>query len=258
MFTRDILLLLWLITAAFLYCGSSLAFSVLQFDASAFRNVSEFNSTVSSWRSIQGGVSLSPCHTISNGWSMPFYDKGAICFIANSGVVSPLAFSLTETSLVSRVFIVAKSNEPSFCSTLIDAPCPIRLFQDNMGVFYHFSTSSVLSKLKLSIDFASSLIFSQGRHIYEIAFDKPYALNELYIGGNPSSPAWKRNWKGSIFEIILASPLISEIELSVIRAYLSKKWRLGNYRSDCDNELKVLKSLGIKTSGIYGSILIMR
>lgn len=85
MFTKDILLLLWLITAAFLYCGSSLAFSVLQFDASAFRNVSEFNSTVSSWRSIQGGVSISPCHTISNGWAMPLNDSGAICFIANSG-----------------------------------------------------------------------------------------------------------------------------------------------------------------------------
>ncbi len=241
------------------FCGGAMAFSALQFDASASRSVSRTGGAVSAWASTRGGVIASSCHVPGCGWSPPFYGGGeSIDFIAASGVASPLSFSLTETGLVSRVFIVADATDAAFCSTLLDAPCPLRLFSSEEEAAFYFATSSVLSTFALSIDFAPSMGFAPGPHLYEVRLDEPCPLNELHIGGNPATPAWNRNWNGSVNEVIFTAPSTTETDAMAIRSYLSKKWRIGRYRSGVGDELAVLRALGIRVGSVYGSMLIMR
>ncbi len=244
---------------AVLVCGVAMAFSALQFDASASRSVSRTGGAVSAWVSTRGGVIASSCHVPGCGWAAPFYGGGeSIDFIAASGVASPLSFALTETGLVSRVFIVADATGVAFCSTLLDAPCPLRLLSSEEDAAFHFATSSVLSTIGLSIDFAQSTEYTPGPHLYEIRLDEPCQLNELHIGGNPATPAWNRNWNGTVSEVIFTAPPATETDAEAIRSYLSKKWRIGRYRSGMGDELAALRALGIRVGSVYGSMLIMR
>ena len=242
-----------------LLCGGALAFTALQFDATASRSVSRTDGTVTAWVSTRGGVVANPCHATGYGWNAPQYDAaGGIDFLAASGVASPLSFALSETGLVSRVFIVADGGVAAFCSTLLDAPCPLRLFAEDEDETVHFATSSVLSTLALSIDFAPGTAYSAGPHFYEIHLDEPCPLNELHIGGNPATPAWNRNWNGFVGEVVFTAPSVTETDAAAIRSYLSKKWGIGRYRSGMADELAALRALGIRTGGVYGSMLIMR
>ena len=242
-----------------LLCGEAQAFTALQFDATVSRSVSRTDGAVTGWVSTHGGVVANPCHTNGCGWNAPQYDAGGgIDFLAASGVASPLSFGFAETGLVSRAFIVADGGYAAFCSTLLDAPCPLRLFAEDEDGTVHFATSSVLSTLALSIDFAPGTVYSAGPHLYEIRLDVPCPLNELHIGGNPATPAWNRNWNGVVGEVVFMAPAATETDAAAIRSYLSKKWGIGRYRSGMADELAALRALGIRTGGVYGSMLIMR
>ena len=242
-----------------LSCGGVLAFNALQFDATASKSVSRTDGAVTAWVSTRGGVIASPSHATGYGWNAPQYNAdGGINFVAASGVASPLSFGLAQTGLVSRAFIVADGGDAAFFSTLLDAPCPLRLFAEDEDGTVHFATSSVLSTLALSIDFAPGTVYSAGPHLYEIRLDEPCHLNELHIGGNPATPAWSRNWNGSVGEVVFTAPAATETDASAIRSYLSKKWGIGRFRSGMTDELAALRALGIRTGGVYGSMLIMR
>ncbi len=197
-----------------------------------------------------------PCHTNGGGWASPQYSGGMVGFSATGGVASPLSFAQSETGLVARAFIVAEG-EASPLATLLDAPCPLRLMPADDGEPVRFATSSVLSSAALSIDFAPSTEFSAGPHVYEIELASPCPLSDLHIGGNPATPAWNRNWNGSVREVVFVSPSATA-DAAVIRAYLSKRWGTGRYRSGVADERATLHSLGIRTSGVYGSALILR
>ena len=241
-------------------CGGALAFTALQFDAMASKSVSRTGGAVSaSWVSTRGGVIANPSHATGYGWNAPQYDAvGGIDFLAVSGVASPLSFGLAQTGLVSRAFIVADGGDAVFCSTLLDAPCPLRLSAEDEDGAVHFATSSVLSTLALSVDFAPCTAYLTGLHLFEIRLDEPCPLNELHIGGNPATPAWNRNWNGVVGEVVFTAPAVTETDASAIRSYLSKKWGIGRYRSGMGDELATLRALGIRTGGIYGSMLIRR
>lgn len=259
--TFDLSIILHTYLAALLafFCGEAVAFTALQFDAKASKSVSQTDGAVTAWVSTRGGVIANPCHVTGYGWNAPQYDSdGAIDFLAASGVASPLSFGLAETGLVSRVFIIADGGDAAFCSTLLDAPCPLRLFSEDEDGTVHFATSSVLSTLALSIDFAPGTVYSAGPHLYEIRLDAPFPLNELHIGGNPATPAWNRNWNGSVGEVVFTAPTATETDAAAIRSYLSKKWGIGRYCSGMADELATLRALGIRTGGVYGSMLIMR
>ena len=246
-------------TLSLLFCGGTLAFTALQFDATVPKSVSRTGGAVTAWVSTHGGVIAIPSHATGCGWTAPQYNAdGGIDFVAASGVASPFSFALSETGLASRVFIVADGGGSAFCSTLLDAPCPLRLFAEDEDGTVHFATSSVLSTLALSIDFAPGTAYSAGPHLYEIRLDEPCPLNELHIGGNPATPAWNRNWNGSIGEVVFTAPSVTETDAAAIRSYLSKKWGIGRYRSGMADELAALRALGIRTGGVYGSMLIMR
>ena len=237
----------------------SSAFTALQFDATASKSVSRTGGAVTAWVSTRGGVIANPCHTNGAGWASPQYDaRGVIGFLPAAGTAAPISFPLTETGLVSRAFIVADGGDAAFCSTLLDAPCPLRLFAEDEDGTVHFATSSVLSSLALSIDFAPGTVYSAGPHLYEIRLDEPCQLNELHIGGNPATPAWNRNWNGSVGEVVFTAPTVTKTDAAAIRSYLSKKWGIGRYRSGMADELAALRALGIRTGGVYGSMLIMR
>ena len=248
-----------LIVLTAIICGEAVAFTALQFDAKASKSVSRTDGFVTAWVSTRGGVVANPCHATGCGWNAPRYNaNGGLDFLATSGVASPLSFDLAETGLVSRAFIVADGGDATFCSTLLDAPCPLRLFSEDEDGTVHFATSSVLSTLALSIDFAPGTAYSTGLHLYEIRLDMPCPLNELHIGGNPATPAWNRNWNGIVGEVVFTAPTVTETDASAIRSYLSKKWGIGRYRSGMADELAALHALGIRTGGVYGSMLIMR
>ena len=251
--------ILFFAVLSLLFCGVALAFTALQFDTMASSSVLRTNGVVTAWVSTRGGVVANPSHTPGCGWNAPLYNMdGGIDFLATSGVASPLSFALKETSLVSCVFIVADATDAAFCSTLLDAPCPLRLLSSEEDAAFHFATSSVLSTFALSIDFAPSTDFAPGPHLYEIRLDEPCPLNELHIGGNPAPPAWNRNWNGSVSEVIFTAPQVTETDAEAIRSYLSKKWRIGRYRSGMGDELAALRALGIRVGSVYGSMLIMR
>ena len=251
--------LLGLAAVSTLFCGGALAFKALQFDATVSRSVSRTDGAVTAWVSTRCGVVANPCHATGFGWNAPQYDAcGVIGFMAASGVASPLSFGPAQTGLVSRAFIIADGGYAASCSTLLDAPCPLRLFAEDEEGTVHFATSSVLSTLALSIDFAPGTAYSAGPHLYEIRLDEPCPLNELHIGGNPATPAWNRNWNGSVGEVVFTAPAATETDAAAIRSYLSKKWGIGRYRSGMANELATLRALEIRTGGVYGSMLIMR
>ncbi len=242
-----------------LACGGAMAFSALQFDAAIPGSVSRTDGCVVAWVSTRGGVIASPCHTNGSGWAAPQYDsRGVVGFASATGTVSPISFPLTETGLVARAFIVADGAGAAFCSTLLDAPCPLRLLQSEEDGALHFATSSVLSTAELSIDFAQSTEYTPGSHLYEMELAEPCPLCDLYIGGCPATPAWNRNWNGTVREAILVSPTATATDAAAIRAYLSKRWDIGRYKSGVTDELATLRALGIKTGGVYGSMLIMR
>ena len=122
----------------------------------------------------------------------------------------------------------------------------------------HFATSSVLSTVGVSIDFTQTTEYTPGPHLYEMELAEPCPLCDLYVGGCPATPAWNRNWNGTVREAILVSPSASAADAVAIRAYLSKRWDIGRYKSGVTDELATLRALGIKTGGVYGSMLIMR
>lgn len=129
-----------------LACGAAMAFSALQFDAAAPGSVSRTDGCVAAWVSTSGGVIASPCHTNGTGWAAPQVDnRGVVGFSLASGTASPISFPLTETGLVARAFIVADGTAAAFGSTLLDAPCPLRLTQSEEDGALHFATSSILS-----------------------------------------------------------------------------------------------------------------
>ena len=240
-------------------CGGALAFSALQFDASVFRSVSRTDGCVVAWVSTRGGIIANPCHTSGGGWTAPQYDgKGVVGFSSASGTASPISFPLSETGLVARAFIVADGSGASFGSTLLDAPCPLRLMLSEEDGAFHFATSSVLSTVGVSIDFTQTTEYTSGPHLYEMELAEPCPLCDLYIGGCPATPAWNRNWNGTVREAIFVSPTTTATDAAAIRSFLSKKWEIGRYRSGMSDEPATLRALGIKTGGVYGSMLIMR
>lgn len=242
-----------------LLCGGASSFTALQFDAAVSRGVSQTGGVVTAWVSTCGGVVANPCHEAGNGWGAPRYGAGAgIDFAAATGVASPLSFGLTETGLVSRAFIVADCTGAAAYGTLLDAPCPLRLASSDGDGAGLFATSSVLSSIGLSIDFAASATLSPGLHIYEIGLDDPCPLNGLHIGGSPATPAWHRNWNGTVREVVFTSPSATAEDADAIRSYLSKKWGIGRHRSGVAGELAVLKRLGIRTGNVYGSMMFLR
>ncbi len=130
--------------------------------------------------------------------------------------------------------------------------------QSEEGGAVHFATSSVLSTATLFIDFAQSTEYTPGPHLYEMELSVPCQLCDLYIGGCPATPAWNRNWNGFVGEVVFTAPSVTETDAAAIRSYLSKKWGIGRYRSGMADELATLRALGIRTGGVYGSMLIMR
>ncbi len=242
-----------------LACGAAMAFSALQFDAAVSGSVSRTDGCVAAWVSTSGGVIASPCHTNGTGWAAPQVDnRGVMGFSLASGTASPISFPLTETGMVARAFIVADGTAAAFGSTLLDAPCPLRLTQSEEDGALHFATSSVLSTATLAIDFAQSTEYTPGPHLYEIELATPCPLCDLYIGGCPATPAWNRNWNGTVREAIFVFPTATATDAAAIRSFLSKKWDIGRYRSGMSDEPATLRALGIKTGGVYGSMLIMR
>ncbi len=251
--------LLFFAVVSLLLCGVVFAFSALQFNAATPGSVSRTDGCVVAWVSTRGSVIAGPCHTNGTGWAAPQYDsRGVVGFSSATGTASPISFPLTATGLVARVFIVADGTAAAFCSTLLDAPCPLRLMQLEEDGALHFATSSILSTAALSIDFAQSTEYTPGPHLYEMELAAPCPLCDLYLGGCPATPAWNRNWNGTVREAILVSPAATAADAAAIRSYLSKRWEIGRYRSGMPDELAALRALGIKTGGVYGSMLIMR
>lgn len=165
---------------------------------------------------------------------------------------------ISGTGLVARAFIVADGTGAATYQTLLGAPCPLRLMNPEVDGAVHFATSSVLSTAGLSIDFAPSTTFMPGLHLYEMELAEPCPLCDLFIGGSPATPAWNRNWNGTIRETIFVSPSATATDAAAICSFLSKKWEIGKFRSGMDDEPAMLRALGIRTGGICRSMMIMR
>ena len=242
-----------------LFCGGAMAFTALQFDATVSRSVSRTDGFVTAWVSTRGGIVANPCHTNGVGWASPQYNAdGGIDFRVISGAASPFFFAMSETGLVSRAFIVADGGDATANGTLLDAPCSLRILPVGDDGTAHFSTSSVLSSLALSIDFAAGTAYSAGPHLYEIALAESCPLCDLHIGGSPATPAWNRSWNGAVREVVLAAPGLTGNEAAAIRSFLSKKWEIGAFRAQLPDELGVIRALGIRPGSVYRSMMILR
>lgn len=234
--------------------ANCMAWDALQFDADLARSVLLTNEGVANWASTRGGIAAALGHPSGSGWTLPQYDGTGVLFDSPGGIATPLSFDQSQTGLVSRVFIVADGAEAVPYATLLDAPCPLRLMPAYEGGAICFSTSSVLSSLSLGIDFAPGCLYSQGLHTYEVDFATPCPLNSLYVGGSPATPAWGREWGGSVREAVFLSLRATAADAAAVRAYLSKKWRTGRFSSSLPDEPARLRALGLKTGTLYETI----
>lgn len=242
-----------------LFPALTTATSALQFDSTFRPSLSVSNGCVAAWTATSGAVAATPCHDGPNGWGCASITPDGISFArSTNSVPSPLGFPDSETGLVSHVFIAAESNGAHFGMTLLDAPCPIRIFPSGDGPAHHFATSSVLSSLALSIDFFPETSFATGAHIYEIEMAEACPLRDIYLGGSPASPAWNRGWDGTIAEAIFVSPLATDEELAAIRSYLSLKLGIGSPPTCSSEKSAILRAMGIRTGNLYGTRLLVR
>lgn len=248
-----------LLIGAFFAPTFGFATSAIQFDASRSQSIIISNGSVNAWNAYRRSESMVPCHSNNCAWAAPSYAGAAFYFSSEQNCTAPFAFDSSATSIVSRVFVVADSSVAMPLTTLVDVPCPLRVapFFDSSDS-HTFSTVNVLGTTSLLIDNAESDLYSTGLHLYELTLSTPCQLNEIYVGGNPATPAWRRSWNGSVHEVVFVAGTPSPVETNAIQDYLSKKWGLPGPVSRGRDHYSIICDLGLRPGKMYSSTIIFR
>ena len=235
---------------------SATAFAAMQFDASRVETLSVMNGEAAAWRSVDGAIELAPSHPATNGWSRPVVRDGLLAFADDGGLPSaPFAFPSSVTSLVGRVFIVATCPDPVPLSTLLDAPCGLRVAIRPFSFDpWRLETETLLLSASVSIGGANA----NGLRLFELVPDAACPANALYLGGHPATPNWNRHWRGSVAEAIFLSPSVSAFDAATVAAHLAFKWQLPRTAPPPSDTPFVLRSLGISGDNLYRTLFIFR
>ena len=235
----------------------------LLFAAAYAAEVAQFRSEDfgADWRATRGGATLAAVHPATNGWVVAFADRGGVSFAGTNGVASPMEFNNAPTGAVAWVLIVADCTEARPWSALLNAPVGAafapRAFEWDL---VRFTTSNCLGAVSVSVDgVAGAAMPTNGTpHLVEIAFPEPVAADELYLGGHPATPAWRRSWQGRVFEALFCFGEPSATDTDALRAYLSLRWALGLSFPSAPDIAARLQALGVDSGSLYATILILR
>ncbi len=141
------------------------------------------------------------------------------------------------------------------------AMCSIRFmptpFDDNATFFYE---SQLTNSVALSINATATNLFAAVAtpQLVEVAFDSPTPLNELYIGGAPTTAAWAQSWSGGIAELILLAEMPPEEEINALRRYLALRHGLAVPTESDGGIVSTLAAMGIDTAGLFNSVFLVR
>ena len=235
-----------------LLCAAAHAAEVAQFCAEDFG---------AEWRAARGGASLVAVHPATNGWAASFANRGGVSFAATNGVASPLAFDIGTTGSVARALIVADCAEARPWASLLDAPVGAALASRAFEwEVVRFEESNCLGAVAVSVDGLSdaAMPVDGAPHLVEISFPEPVSADDLYLGGHPATPAWGRAWRGRVFETLFCFGEPSVTDADALRSYLSLRWRLALDFDPPPDIAARLRALGVDSSALYTTILILR
>lgn len=195
------------------------------------------------------GPTLAPLHGATNGWAMPNITGNAVFFEKAS---TPLAFPDDATQGISRVFIVATATNLQDHATLLFGKSSLWLQGGSLGWALDVDAA------EFQINGASAAnVSAYTPFLAEVAFDTPVEAKDVFFGGHPATPLWRRGWLGSIEEIALAPSDIAAEDLSAIRSYLALRWSLPLDAGGPPDAYARLKRLGMNTHGLYRTLLLM-
>jgi hypothetical protein len=230
---------------------------IIQFDASASDSILVTNiSKVVSWKSVNTPTILSSVHETSSLWNQPHLETRRICF----NNASPLEFAGDNTNLYNKIIVVADCNSLMPWSTLIDT---IPALAANPVVFsnevFTFSTTNCIGSSSIIINGHEGIeIPTNSNFIVEFVLSSPTNLNNIFIGGSPTTPYWNRSWDGCIFELLLLNEPLTEQQYSALYTYLSLKYKIEVSVPVCVDSYGILKELGVKAGSVFTTIILWR
>lgn len=219
---------------------------------------SHYFKTAPIWTSNHPNGTLVPVHPETNGWTHAELNDDGICFDITT---APFEFNSTTSLSIASLFAVASFPSAEWHSTLIDAPCSIRV--EPISPFldaWHFVESQLDETLQIQINDipTTRLQISESWMLIKVAFDRPCPSEELFIGGPPTTPAWNQNWQGKLAELIFLTDEPTEEQSEAIRRYLSVKYQLPIRTRPTPQILETLSALSIDTSGLFQSLLFVQ
>lgn len=195
------------------------------------------------------GPALVPLHGATNGWATPSITGDAVSFGEAS---APLAFPDDATQEISRVFIVATATNIQDHSTLLFGKSSLWFKSGSLGWALDMDAAEIQTNGAAAANVSAYTPF-----LAEVAFDTPMEARDVFFGGHPATPLWRRGWLGSIEEIALAPGDIAAEDLSAIRSYLALHWSLPLDVGSPPDAYTRLKRLGMNTHGLYRTLLLM-
>ena len=236
----------------------------LQFDAGRSATLSlEADNRVAEWCSVSGNAKLVPVQGTSNGWAHAVLKIGpdgkrSVDF----GTVEPASpLHVTNADFAAcYAFVIVRCEEPSDLATLIDAPCSTRvapaLWHDSR---WKLSPLQIEETASYAVNGIETYAFTgaESFQLIEVFWDNPVLLSEMFIGGPPASPEWKRTWPGRLGELILLEDIPDREERLALYRYAALKWDIPLEAESPDAPF-ILRNLGVSSRNIFTSVIIIR
>jgi len=236
----------------------------LQFDAGRSATLSlAADNRVAEWCSVTRDATLIPVQGASNGWEHAVLEIGSdgkrsIDF-GTPESTSPLHATNTTFSAC-YAFAIVRCETPSDLATLIDAPCSTRfapvLWHDSRWKLSPLQLESTASYAVNGIE-TNAFTGAESFQLIEVFWDDPVLLSEMFIGGPPASPEWKRTWPGTLGELILLEDIPDREERLALYRYAALKWGIPLEVESPDAPF-ILRNLGVSSGNIFTSVIIIR
>ena len=265
---------------------------VTQFDASRENTFTlAAGGAVAEWRSVRGGAALTPFHGALNGWGAamrpvppppwavpPPERRGRVSF-AGGGASVPSPMMFTDGGLegeqggasaslrtpspapVSAVFAVVRCEAAASLTTLFDTPVDVRLKpKETVLPAWAFSEEQNENAAEYRVNGVPTADFkpSPAFQLAEVSFDVPQTLGGIFLGGSVPSPAWKRQWRGEVAEIIIFPSAPSPQERNAVHHYLALKYAIPVAYSGDPATPALLRDIGVATGSIFSTAIIVR
>ncbi len=236
----------------------------LQFDAGRSATLSfEAGNRIAEWHSASGSATLTPVQGASNGWTHAVLEIGSdgkrSVDFGTVESASPLYVTNADFAAY-YAFAIVRCEEPSDLATLIDAPCSTRfapvLWHDSRWKLSPLQLEETASYAVNGIE-TNAFTGAESFQLVEVFWDTAVALSEIFIGGSPASPGWKRTWPGTLGELILLEDIPDKEERLALQLYAALKWGIP-IEAEIPDAPFILRNLGVSSGNIFTSVIIIR